>query len=172
MKVLRVLLGISMVAIALCSCTRTASKVETSPPTVTSTEKTENVEAVVTHLENKWTMAVLMKDARRLESLIADDFAGTSPSAHTYTKSDAIDELKSGKRSIRAMNLNEISVNVFGDMAVAFTNQEEKRWNDGKDARRHYRYTDVWVKRDGKWKLVASQGSRFEEQSPSEPKNK
>src|SRR6186713_2896798 len=117
MKVLRVLLGISMVAIALCSCTRTASKVETSPPTVTSTEKTENVEAVVTHLENKWTMAVLMKDARRLESLIADDFAGTSPSAHTYTKSDAIDELKSGKRSIRPMKLNEISVNVFGDMA-------------------------------------------------------
>ena len=172
MKIAPVLAGISVLAAGFWSCTRTASKTEALVPVVSSAERPENVEAVITHLENKWTMAMLMQDARRLEGLYADDFSGTSPTAHTYTKTDALEELKSGKYSVRSTILDEISVNVYGNLAIAFTSQELKGRNNGLNVSSHYRYTDVWLKRDGKWKLVASQGSRLEEQHPREPKNK
>jgi hypothetical protein len=60
------------------------------------------------------------------------------------------------------------AVNVFGDTAVSFTSQEEKSKYDGKDSSGHYHFTDVWVKRDGKWQAVASHGSRYTGRAPGE----
>jgi hypothetical protein len=48
---------------------------------------------------------------------------------------------------------------MYGDAAVAFTSQQEKSKYDGKDSSGHYHYTNVWVKRDGVWQVVASHGS-------------
>ena len=59
------------------------------------------------------------------------------------------------------MDLDELSVNVYGDTVVVFTSQQEKSKYDGKDNSGHYHFTNVWVKRDGKWKVVASHGSRY-----------
>jgi ketosteroid isomerase-like protein len=61
------------------------------------------------------------------------------------------------------MDLDEISVNVYGDTAVSFTSQEETSTYAGKDTSGHYHFTDVWVKKDGRWQVVASHGSRFNE---------
>jgi ketosteroid isomerase-like protein len=61
------------------------------------------------------------------------------------------------------MDLDEISVNVYGDTAVSFTSQEEKSTYGGRDTRGHYHFTDVWVKKGGRWQVVASHGSRFDE---------
>ena len=61
------------------------------------------------------------------------------------------------------MVLDEISVNVYGDVAVAFTSQKEKSQYAGKDTSGHYHFTDVWVKKGDRWQVVASHGSRFNE---------
>jgi ketosteroid isomerase-like protein len=133
-----------------------------APPTAPS----EDVEAVITKLEHEWTDAIVKKDASVLERLLAEDFNGTSPTAHTFPKSAAIDELKSGKYAVKSMDLDEVSVNVYGDTAVSFTSQEEKSSYDGKDISGHYHFTDVWVKKNGQWQVVASHGSRYDKPHP------
>ncbi|NOT28112.1 MAG: nuclear transport factor 2 family protein [Acidobacteria bacterium] len=122
----------------------------------------EDVEATITQLERDWVAAIIKKDTAAIDRLLAEDFNGTSPTAHVYPKSSAMDDLTKGNFVVDSMVLDEISVNVYGDTAVAFTSQEEKSRYDGKDTSGHYHYTDVWVKKDGQWQVVASHGSRFD----------
>jgi len=120
-------------------------------------------EAVVTALEREWAAAITKKDVTALDRLLADDFTGTSPTAHTFTKTMAIQDLASGKYVVTSMLLDEISVNIYGDVAIAFTSQRESSQYDGTETSGHYHFTDVWVKKGGRWQVVASHGSRFNE---------
>jgi ketosteroid isomerase-like protein len=92
---------------------------------------------------------------------------GTSPTAHTYNKSRALEEISDGIYLVESMNLDEISVNVYGDVAVAFTSQQEKSSYRGTDLSGHYHFTDVWMKKDGRWQVVASHGTRYGENHSS-----
>ena len=123
----------------------------------------KSVEAIITELEQKWAAAIVNRDTATLELLLAKDFNGTSPTAHTYSREMAIDDLKAGRYVVDKMYLDEISVNVFGNTAVAFTSQEEKSRYMNNDLSGHFHYTDVWVKLNGRWQVVASHGSRFNE---------
>jgi ketosteroid isomerase-like protein len=120
------------------------------------------VEELITRLERSWVAAIVNKDAAAIDRLLASDFAGTSPNAHFYTKEMAIDDLKRGTYVVEKMDLDEVSVNVFGNTAIAFTSQEEKSRYANEDFSGHYHYTNVWLRRNGRWQVVASHGSRFE----------
>lgn len=121
----------------------------------------EHVQGAVSDLEREWVAAIVEKDGAALARLLADDFAGTSPSAHLYTKKMAVEDLAAGTYVVEAMELDEIAVNVYGDTAVAFTSQNEKSRYGGTDTSGHYHYTNVWVKKDGQWQAVASHGTRY-----------
>jgi ketosteroid isomerase-like protein len=127
----------------------------------TPTGSNEQIEATVTQLEREWVAAIVKKDAAALDRLLADDFSGTSPTAHLYTKKSAIDDLTQGTYTVNSMELDEVSVNAYGNTAVAFTSQEEKSTYGDQDFSGHYHFTDVWAKRDGRWQAVASHGSRY-----------
>jgi ketosteroid isomerase-like protein len=145
------------------SCAGSQKDPASSPVMNATASSTEDVEGTITHLERDWAAAIVNKDVAALGRLLADDFNGTSPTAHTFPKSTAIDDLKSGKYSVYMMVLDEISVNVYGNAAVSFTSQEEKSTYAGKETSGHYHFTDVWIKKDGRWQVVASHGSRFNE---------
>lgn len=133
-----------------------------SPPAVTATAGEEDVEATIAQLERDWVTAIVKKDEVALNRLLAEEFAGVSPTAHYYDKTMAIDDLRKGTYTVESMDLDEVSVNPYGDMAVAFASQQEKSRYDGRDVSGHYHYTNVWTKRDGRWQAVASHGTRFD----------
>ena len=122
----------------------------------------EDVAATITQLERDWVAAIVKKDAPTIDRLLAEDFTGTSPTAHLYTKKIALDDLARGTYVVEAMDLDEVSVNSYGDFAVAFASQQEKSKYAGKDVGGHYHYTNVWVKKDGQWQVVTSHGSRYD----------
>jgi ketosteroid isomerase-like protein len=122
----------------------------------------KGVEDLITNLERTWAKAIVDKDTATLDRLLSKDFNGTSPNAHYITREMAIDDLKNGTYVVAKMDLDEVSVNVFGDTAVAFTSQEEKSSYANEDFSGHYHYTNVWIKKNGRWQVVASHGSRFE----------
>jgi ketosteroid isomerase-like protein len=153
-------------AFTLSACTAPPAAEGTPPPAasaseIASTASDDEVEALITQLEKDWAMAIINRDVATLDRLLSEDFNGTSPTAHTYPKMVAIEDLKSGMYVVESMDLDDISVNVFGDSAVAFTSQEEKSKYAGKDFSGHYHYTDFWIKSNGTWQVVASHGSRF-----------
>jgi len=167
MRRLNLLIALAAVA-ALAACRQGSPSGGASNPSAATNAaalalpETENVEAVVSQLEREWVSAIVNKDGATIDRLLAEEFAGTSPTAHSYTKRMAIDDLKSGAFVVTSMDLDEISVNSYGNVAVAFASQEEKSTYDGKDISGHYHYTDVWVKKDGRWQAVASHGTRYE----------
>jgi ketosteroid isomerase-like protein len=121
----------------------------------------EDVEGTITQLEKDWVAAIQKKDTVTLDRILAADFVGTSSTAHKFMKDDAIEDIKDSRYIVDKMALDEVSVNVYGDTAVSFTSQQEKSRYEGKDTSGHYHFTDTWVKKDGRWQVVASHGTRF-----------
>ena len=68
--------------------------------------------------------------------------------------------------AVAQMDLEDISVNVYGDAAVAFVTQREKSMYGNEDFSGVYYYTDFWVKKNGRWQVVASHGSATNEPVP------
>jgi ketosteroid isomerase-like protein len=135
----------------------------TTPIVQAAGNASEDVETAITRLERDWAAAIVGKNLATLDRLLADDFNETSPTAYTLPKSQAIEDLKSGTYTVKKMDLDEISVNVYGDTAVSFTSQDEQSTYAGKNTSGHYHFTDVWVKKNNRWQVVASHGSRFDQ---------
>jgi len=124
-------------------------------------QSNEEVVAEITKLENQWVQAIVNKDLDTLNVILADDFNGTGANGATFPKATALDEIKSGAYDVESMTLDEVSVNVYGDTAVSFTSQQEKSKYSGRDSSGHYHFTNVWVKRNGRWQAVATHGSPY-----------
>jgi ketosteroid isomerase-like protein len=50
---------------------------------------------------------------------------------------------------------------VLGDTAIAHGLWMEKSLIDGKDTSGTYRYTDIFIKRDGRWQAVTSYSTKL-----------
>jgi ketosteroid isomerase-like protein len=157
------IVGVAVLAVTVVSCTRSTPAPEPSgaAPAIVGTSG-EEVEAQVAQLEREWVAAIVHKDAAVLDRLLAEDFTGTSPTAHLYTKKIAIEDLTRGTYVVEAMDMDEISVKPYGNVAVAFASQQEKSHYGTQDISGHYHYTNVWLKKDGQWQVVSSHGSRFD----------
>jgi hypothetical protein len=96
-----------------------------------------------------------------LKDVIADDFQGTSPSGRRYGKKDAIStDLKSLERDCQ---LGEVKVRFFGDsIALAYGAESAvSKAKDGKETKHCLIWTDTWLKRAGKWQIVAAQDTNI-----------
>jgi ketosteroid isomerase-like protein len=157
-----------ILTVGVWSCTNTPQPQATAAPAGAALAATQDVEQTISQLERDWVAAIVKKDTATLDRLLASEFAGTSPTAHTYTKSEAIADITNSKYVVDKMDLDEVSVNVYGTTAVSFTSQEEKSKYEGKDTSGHYHFTDVWVKKDGNWQAVASHGTRYDAPASNE----
>ena len=91
-----------------------------------------------------------------LKDVIADDFQGTSPSGKRYGKNEAI--TADTKSLSHDCQLGEVKVRFFNDsIAMAYGAESAVKAKDGKETKRCLIWTDTWLKRDGKWQIVAAQ---------------
>ena len=120
-------------------------------------------EQALMQMERDWTEAALKKDAAALDKILADDWVGQGPTG-VATKAEALADLKSGDNKIESETLGDMKVRVFGDTAVVTGSDDEKSSYKGKDTSGHYLWTDVFVKRQGRWQAAASQGTLMAKQ--------
>ncbi len=114
-----------------------------------------SVEQTLVQIEHDWTNAALKKDSPALDKILAEDWVGQGPTG-TATKAQELADLKSGENKIDSQTLGDIKVRVFGNTAVVTGSDDEKSSYKGKDTSGHYVWTDVFVKRNGRWQAVAS----------------
>ena len=121
------------------------------------------VEQALTQMERDWTEASLKKDVATLDKILADDWVGQGPTG-TAPKAEALADLKSGDNKLDSITLGDMKVRVFGDTAIVTGSDDEKSSYKGKDTSGHWIWTDVFVKRQGHWQAVASQGTLMAKQ--------
>ena len=96
-----------------------------------------------------------------LEEMFADEFMGTATDGTRYGKEEAIEPLKHPDRQCE---FGEVKVHFWGDnLAIAYGNESSIRLGaNGKEYKRCLAWTDTWLKRDGKWQLIAAQDNVVE----------
>jgi len=119
-----------------------------------------SVEQALMQMERDWTEAGLKKDVATLDKILADDWVGEGFTG-TTTKAQALADLKSGDSKQDSVTLGEMKVRVFGNTAVVTGTDDEKSSYKGKDTSGHWIWTDVFVKRQGRWQAVASQSTQM-----------
>jgi hypothetical protein len=121
------------------------------PPAAASVADREQI----LQLERDWTQCFVTMDVAANDRIVADDFLGTEPDGKRVKKADLVAELKSGE-ALASNHLNEddVTIRFYGQTAVV-NGSESWKQRDGKTGR--YIWTDIFVKRNGKWQVVASQ---------------
>ena len=106
-------------------------------------------------MENNWGEAVLKKDALALSKILADDWVGQYP-FYTINKAEELAYISSGDIKMESTNTSAMKVRVFGNAAIVTGSDDEKGTFRGKDTSGHYLWTDVFVKRHGRWQVVGN----------------
>ena len=95
-----------------------------------------------------------------IENILADDWSVTDLTGRVLKKADVLEEAFGSKdRQIVSMRIDEISVRPFGDWAIVTGRTHAAGEYQGEVAEVTLRFTDVFARRDGSWKIVCSQAT-------------
>ena len=122
-----------------------------------SSKGSGNVENALMQMERDWTDAGVKKDTATLDRILADDWVGIDSEGKAETKTQSLERIKSPDSTTDSATVAEMKVRIFGNTAVVTGINVEKSQAKGKDTSGRYVWTDVFVKRNGRWQAVASQ---------------
>ena len=119
-------------------------------------EQRGSVEQAIRRLDDERIQAQIHADAAALERIYADDFIGIGPSGTVRTKPQVISDFTSGELKFQSITTDDVQVRVYGSTAVETGRSTMNGQDKGKAVPRDNRFTRVWVKRQGRWRLVAN----------------
>jgi len=119
-------------------------------------DQRRNVEQVIRRLDDERIQAQVHADATALDRIYADDFVGVGPSGTVRSKPQVIADFTSGDLKFQSITTDEVQVRVYGNTAVETGLSTMTGQDKGKDVPRDTRFTRVWVKQRGRWRLVAN----------------
>jgi ketosteroid isomerase-like protein len=103
--------------------------------------------------EQQWAEASMKRDTATVERIVADDFIGVDPSGAYFRKADELAGVSTNEGGYVSAKCNEVTVRFYGDAAVA---QGSESWQKRSGERGRYVWTDTWIRRGGKWQIVAA----------------
>jgi ketosteroid isomerase-like protein len=115
-----------------------------------------SVEQTIRQLDHERIQAQIGADAAALDRIYADDFIGVGPSGTVRTKPQVISDFTSGDLKFQSITTDEVQVRVYERTAVETGLSTMVGQDKGKTVPRDTRFTRVWVKQKGRWKLVAN----------------
>jgi uncharacterized protein (TIGR02246 family) len=124
-------------------------------------QKGDSVEKAVMQMEEDLRVAITKGDAKAYARIVGDDYVFTNQDAVVRTKAQMVAAYESGSIKYESSKFDEIKVQAYGDTAVVTGRQTLKGQDSGKDLSGQFRYTRVYVKRQGRWQLVATQVTRI-----------
>jgi hypothetical protein len=142
------LLGTAIVALAVAPTQATGRWADASDPVAKKMIEQERAWA-----EDDCTPSDVVKEA------LADDFVGTSPRGPIYDKKEATAKPNPPEPLARDCKLLSARVRFFGDSVAVIYGKETATYKDakGQEKERVLIWTDTWMKRDGKWQIIAVQ---------------
>jgi len=126
-------------------------------------DKTAKTVLQVMKIEVAWEQAVLRRDGKAFDRILADDYTGTSSNGETRNKTETLNRLKSAENHFDSfascnhdLNIDGNKVIVTGHVAAKLKVQDQARESC-------FSYTRVYEKRKRRWQVVSSQTNRMTE---------
>jgi len=120
----------------------------------TSGDRRGSIEQVIRQLDHERIQAQIDADAAALERIYAADFIGVGPSGAVRTKPQVISDFTSGELKFQSITTDEVQVRIYGNTAIETGRSTMNGQDRGKAVPRDNRFTRVWVKQQGHWRLV------------------
>ncbi|MGH9882691.1 MAG: nuclear transport factor 2 family protein [Pyrinomonadaceae bacterium] len=119
-------------------------------------DQRRSVEQVIRQLDHERIQAQIDADAVALDRIYAADFIGIGPSGTVRTKPQVISDFTSGNLRFQSITTDDVQVRIYGNTAVETGRSTMNGHDSGKAVPRDNRFTRVWVKQQGRWRLVAN----------------
>ncbi|MFZ6760126.1 nuclear transport factor 2 family protein [Undibacterium sp. Ji50W] len=119
------------------------------------------VVAELKRLSDAWDQAIIRKDRAAIESNMTEDFRQIDGSGDIETKASFVDGLVSDKLVLDPYTVEDFEVRLYDNVALLSGRSHMTGRYDGKPFKSHYRYIDIYIKRNGKWKIVSVQISKI-----------
>jgi len=117
---------------------------------------TAEAERYIKESESQWAESVANGDASVVERILADDFLGVDPDGNLYDKAKMVADTREAPKEFISNHLNDVKVRFFSDTALAQGNESWVR-RTLTPLNGRFVWTDTWLRRNGKWQIVASE---------------
>jgi|SRR5689334_803046 len=121
-----------------------------------SKDQRRSIEQTIIQLDHERIQAQIGADAVVLDRIYAEDFIGVGPSGAVRTKPQVISDFTSGALKFQSITTDEVQVRVYENTAVEIGLSTMIGQDKGKTVPRDTRFTRVWIKQQGHWRLVAN----------------
>lgn len=110
-------------------------------------------------VEREWTEAHRQGEVATLERLMAEDYLKIQPNGSVAGKAEVLASYQSGQRTWESAQADEYDVRLYGKTAVVIGRWTARGVNHGQRFDYAARFLSVYVKRDGRWQMVAEQST-------------
>ena len=124
------------------------------PPPVRSDQE------IIIELEQGWNDAFYRKDVDFIERLLADEFTATYDDGSRGDKARELALTAEFDQQVVSAIQDDFTVRVYRDTAVVWFTLRLVGIRQGQRAEVTFRYTDLWVLRDGRWQCVSTHSTK------------
>ncbi len=110
----------------------------------------------LTALNRDYIHSVQHGDVRRFDEILAEDFLCSNPDGSLVDKKQFLTQT-ARPVTISGLTAEDVKVRILGDVAIIHARTS---YTTADGAQRCGHYTDVWVRRDGKWLAVSAHVTR------------
>ena len=123
-----------------------------------------SVEQELRRLEDEWLNSYLSGDKATFDRIVAEDFTGTDESAKVRSKTEERELVQPtpGPAGVTLTN-EDVKARIYADTAIVTGRIVSKTQTGGSSASINFqsRFTDTFLKRQGRWQVVARHYSRL-----------
>ena len=109
----------------------------------------------ILRLEDQWATALMRRDTAAFQQLLAKDFI-YSEDDRTMTREAVLREIGTGSDTVQKAHNEDMKVHCYGTTAIVTGWLVVRGRGAGGPFDRRYRYTDIWMLRDGRWQIIAA----------------
>jgi hypothetical protein len=133
----------------------------TAQQPVARAEANPVAEGEIKALEMKMADLIVKGDWDEYSKHVGEDYLHTRENGQVENKDETLASLRDVKRKIIVMEMEpaSLAIRIYGDTAVSSAEFTVTVRDSGQVRGRRTRLSDVFVKREGQWILVAEQGS-------------
>jgi hypothetical protein len=119
----------------------------------------EEVVREIVDLERQAKDAAIHRDASFSERTLADDYVAISPLGQVIGKAETVAARKTAQLRYDSIEVSDMVVRLYGNTAVVTARADVKGRELGEEFSGPYRFTRVWVRRNGHWQTVSYQAT-------------